>query len=625
MNEARSRPIAVPVVFGDCFGWYHPASRCRPLARGVVLCPPFGVEALWTYRNLRILAELLAEAGLPVLRFDYPGTGDSPGGETAGLLERWLAAVGAAVSFVRRYAGTEEVALCGLRLGGLLAAEALRHLPAPTCRLALLAPVVSGAFYAHELAIWGRLRAQRPRHPDWVEVAGFSLHASDVRRLESLDLKAALAAAAPSALLVLDVAADRLRDDAWCARLTAAGTILSIEPWVGYADFMREAHLAAAPLAAFARVAAFLGDGAAPAMHGTPVEKPSEACVRLDGSTTIELPVTFGRARDLFGILCAPDPGWYGVAGGGPAVVILNTASNHRIGDARYAVLLARDLAAQGVASLRVDLGGIGDSPRADDERLLGGGPDALHRASRRLYGRSHTVDVRAALDALEARGYGPFLLVGVCSGAHAALDAALDDPRVTGLALGNLPSFKRIVPAGGADGVPARYRLARVLFGQQTRYWLTRTFRQAGSTLERRLGRVVAPIAGRIGVGRAGGAAHALHTLAERKAGILLVYSRDDPAFSDLEVCFGAEGRGLGRIIGVRCVVIDGNDHSFSTSEMRERLIACVEQHVRTVLLAVAEAGSGGGRQEFGGDQATNATGRSSFDASRVSGLRPT
>lgn len=628
MNAADTGTAAVPVTFGACFGWYHPASPSGVLARGVVLCPPFGVEALWSHRNLGVLARMLAAAGVPVLRFDYPGTGDSPGGEAPDLLAQWCASVVAAVGFLRRLAGTDDVALCGVRLGGLLAAEALRPLSDTRCRLALLAPIVSGSAYAHELVLWGRMRG-RPQHPDRVEVAGFSLHASDMRRLETLDLKAAMAAVAPSAVLALDTAADRLRDDAWCARMAAAGTVVSIAPWTGYTDFMRETHLAAAPLPVFARVVAFLAEGAAPAPRAITRQNLPGACVRIDGGTTVEVPVTFGRAKDLFGILCAPGLARDAATEGRPAVVILNTGSNHRIGDARYAVLLARNLATHGIASLRVDLGGVGDSPRADDERLLGGGPDAYRRASLRLYGRSHMEDVRSALDTLEARGFGPFFLVGICSGARAALDMALADPRVAGLALGNLPSFERnpvpddaddATPALAAAPVPVPYRLARALLGQRTRYWLTHVARQTDRAVEHRVGRAVAPIAQRIGIGRAASATHALQTLSRRKTDTLLIYSRDDPTFAELEVCFGAQGRGLGGINGVRCVVIDGKDHSFSTSEMRDHLIACVEQQVCATLLPTGGTDPEGDRDPSARDQSTSSNSRSSLDAARVS-----
>src|SRR5476651_2484753 len=70
-----------PVSFDGCFGWLHiPPARLNSDTT-VLVCPPLGCEALRSHRSLRALADDLATAGYPTLRFDYPGTGDSCDGE----------------------------------------------------------------------------------------------------------------------------------------------------------------------------------------------------------------------------------------------------------------------------------------------------------------------------------------------------------------------------------------------------------------------------------------------------------------------------------------------------------------------------------------------------------------
>ena len=64
-----------------CFGWHHPA-RSAARDMGLVLCRPFGYEAICTYRSYTVLAEMLANDGFDVIRFDYQGTGDSAGSDT---------------------------------------------------------------------------------------------------------------------------------------------------------------------------------------------------------------------------------------------------------------------------------------------------------------------------------------------------------------------------------------------------------------------------------------------------------------------------------------------------------------------------------------------------------------
>ena len=46
---------------------------------GVLIVPSFGWEDVCSYRPLRFLARTLADEGIPAMRFDLPGTGDSSG------------------------------------------------------------------------------------------------------------------------------------------------------------------------------------------------------------------------------------------------------------------------------------------------------------------------------------------------------------------------------------------------------------------------------------------------------------------------------------------------------------------------------------------------------------------
>jgi pimeloyl-ACP methyl ester carboxylesterase len=129
-----------PVVFNECFGWLHEA-RGR---HGVVLCNPFGYDAYCTHRGWRKLAESVAAAGMPTLRFDYPGTGDSAGlEEDPKRFDAWLGSIAAGVEWLREYTGVEQVSLVGLRLGATLAALAAARI-GNIDGLVLLAPVITG-------------------------------------------------------------------------------------------------------------------------------------------------------------------------------------------------------------------------------------------------------------------------------------------------------------------------------------------------------------------------------------------------------------------------------------------------------------------------------------------------
>ena len=80
VKSAASReptPFYLSSRRGPLFAWLHPGPSGA--GHAVVFCPPAGHEQVHAHRAWRHLAEAVAGAGLPVLRFDYHGTGDSAG------------------------------------------------------------------------------------------------------------------------------------------------------------------------------------------------------------------------------------------------------------------------------------------------------------------------------------------------------------------------------------------------------------------------------------------------------------------------------------------------------------------------------------------------------------------
>lgn len=123
-----------------------------------------------------------------------------------------------------------------------------------------------------------------------------------------------------------------------------------------------------------------------------------------------------GEHRGLAGIISEP-------AGPRPRAVcvLVNAGLVPKSGPYRLYVELARRLACDGIAALRFDLGGIGDSrPDASGQPLK-------ERTSREL---------RAAIDELLRRypEVREVIVGGVCSGAEDAFRHAEVDPRVTGV-----------------------------------------------------------------------------------------------------------------------------------------------------------------------------------------------
>ena len=131
----------------------------------------------------------------------------------------------------------------------------------------------------------------------------------------------------------------------------------------------------------------------------------------------METPIVFGEFENLVGVVNDPEARQSDVA-----VLMLTPGMLHHTGPYRLHVLMARRLAKQGIASLRYDLSGIGES-------LAVGEPgSSLERASR---------EAQYAMDRMQADyGIKKFILFGLCSGADDGMYAALKDDRIVGLAL---------------------------------------------------------------------------------------------------------------------------------------------------------------------------------------------
>ncbi len=210
-----------PVRFGPAdrqmVGMYHFPKPVAPQGIAALLCNPFGQEAIRAQRIFTVLADRLARHGVPVLRFDYHGTGDSPGECTLGEMTGWASDILAAQRKLDDLAQPVTRVWISLRLGALLAAAASVATPASAHvdSLVLWEPVVDGKAYLQELA-----RADRDGR-----LGAYSMDSRKYARLASEPLPAVpdevLGFPLPAALRDQLLAAEgQAFSQARCARIT---------------------------------------------------------------------------------------------------------------------------------------------------------------------------------------------------------------------------------------------------------------------------------------------------------------------------------------------------------------------------------------------------------------------
>jgi predicted alpha/beta hydrolase len=428
---------AEPLWFGlaarPLFGWLHRPSS--PAAAGVVICNPFGNEALCAHRSIRRLASDAAAAGLATLRFDYDGTGDSSGHSLEPQrLAAWVASVSSAIEVLRQASGVTRVYLAGFRLGATIATLACGE-RRDVHGLIAIAPVVHGSAYVRELRLLQRaMDAKREvasrEHAAYLESAGFLMSAETQAELRAIDLTR-LAAAPCERILILDRAEmpiDLSLVPAW----RALGGTLERRAVRGYTEMMLDPHESIVPGVLLAAAIQWLQSqeigtaAAATATVPTPdyaprVKATLAAPVISDPVTSPDPPVPIeetllqigGDARQ-FGVLTTP-AGPALSPNGAATVLLLNAGAVHHVGPNRVYVSLARHLARLGHCVLRLDSPGIGDSdPRPGEAENVVYAPAALR-------------DLQSALEYLRRqRGARDVRVVGLCSGAYHAFKGAV-------------------------------------------------------------------------------------------------------------------------------------------------------------------------------------------------------
>ena len=429
---ASARPLYLEGPAGPVFGMFHPPREgVGPPGTAVLIVPPWGWDETASYTGRRAWADHLAEAGHPTLRIDLPGTGESAGtAADPALVTAWRDAISAAAAWLAAVPGVSRVGAIGLGLGGLLTAAAIAR-GAPIDDLVLWSAPVRGRTFLREQRAFSALQDTRlgaaagesetDGLPEgWLEIGGFVLSAETIAELGSLDMATmAFGDLHRALLLVRDGVAN---DGALEAQLQAAGVDVTTAPGPGWTGLVFHPERYDPPVRVFGEVAAWLATAPPSSVPRTGVAAPPvaersdmlEDGVRIRESA-IHIEQPFGR---LFGLLGEPvdEPA------SAVTAVFLNAGAVRRIGPNRLWVETSRRWNARGIATVRVDLEGIGDAD----------GDPGRYRDVGNFYTPEVGRQVDSIVDELERRGFGPrFVLIGLCAGGYWAFHTGAADPRV--------------------------------------------------------------------------------------------------------------------------------------------------------------------------------------------------
>ena len=563
--EGAGRAAAMPVAFDGTIGLFLPEEAgTGPRQAAVLLLPPWGFEEMCTRKFFRILSEHLAANGVPSLRFDYPGTGDAPGGPESDLdIGDWDKAVFAAAERLKALSGRDRIILVGQGVGGMLA-QRLGGDVTGVDAIALLAPALNGRAYLREVSLWSKVVDQGlglredQRDIDGVSIASLKLPAgiADAIRKTNLTAPSALSA---GQVLVLERPV-RMSDTGFSDGLRDLGAHVVLDVFEGYDDLVANPTVQKMPMETIGKLIGWLGQ-VNPVVDNirTPVAALPPA--ELAGEGYRERFMRFGDNSHLYGVFCIPE-----VRQDAASVLILTTGYDRSAGWGRSGVNMARELARQGIASFRYDAANVGDSvPLPDTPRQV-------------LYSTTQNRDVDAALDLMERELGGKVLVSGRCSGGYLALRNAGRDRRLAAVVSVNpfvlywdperpVDSDLQFVPRS-LDDYGQRFArvetLKRLFAGEIDVPAAVRNIAVAvGKRLARKATLLVRLLPGKRHIHRE--VKDSFRTFHERQIPVSLIYSEGDVGLDDLNLHFGERGSGLTSYGNVTLTMLPDTDHNLT------------------------------------------------------------
>jgi pimeloyl-ACP methyl ester carboxylesterase len=557
-----------PLFFDGLFGFLHPGTK----SPGLVVCNPFGYEAVCAQRSLRHFCAAAAAAGFPSLRFDYHGTGDSAGDDREpDRLAAWVKSVHQAVEALKRHGGVERVVLLGVRLGATLATLAATERDDVDSLIAI-APVVAGKPWLREMrALQMSLDLKPPPtgaavDSDVQEALGFPLTAQTKASITAIDLTKLEKPPAPSVLLL--ERSDMPPADAWPNHLASQSVKVDRRRLPGYVEMVLGAEHAQVPSEMVRATVEWL-HSAKPARE----TQPTSATTTFGG---ILERAEFVDGSRIFGILSTPEkppPSRRGL-------LLLNAGSVHHIGPNRLYVTLARRWAALGHAVLRMDFSGIGDSgPRP-------GKPENI------VYTDHADDDIQRGIDFLRRQpGVREVHALGLCSGGYNAFKAAVSGLPLDGVLVINPLTFffKPEQPAETREHelAYATQRYGRRLLSPEAWKKLLKgqvrldAFAQVMVTRARNLARDrLRIVARRVGIRVGDDLELELVAITRRNVALNFLFAANDPGIALLRDQGGSTVTRLQERKQLGIQIIDGPDHTFTPLWSHPLLTAALAAH---------------------------------------------
>lgn len=420
VTQVERRALYFGAAHEPLFGWLHTPRNKEWGKLGMVICPPLGVDYDHTYPVLRHLANRLAYHGIPTLRFDYSGTGNSSGFDVEpDRVNKWLNNIQEARTALTNIAGCMEVGLFGIRAGGLLAAKVAHETVLPC--LILWGSVTRGRVYMREmraLHLTASSQVKAISNKSNIEAGGFIFTPQTESDIAALSLDSVL----PRTNHIFFAAREGFSSDQTPPKSWPHVEHRILPGFSGMLTPPHDSHFRT-PFSALDSLDMWMSDTAQ--QINDSIAKPKDE-LPCNFETTAKFRASpddnrqeihesilyFGNNLSRFSIITEPHSKTEST---NTWVIISSSGADHTGGQVRFSVSLSRSIAKNGLSSARFDFPGVGDSGTIF--------PDQENKAY-----QTHNSDEIASLIETLQNKYGArrFILLGLCAGAYESFHGGL-------------------------------------------------------------------------------------------------------------------------------------------------------------------------------------------------------
>ena len=403
------------------FCWLH-SPKILLHDHAFIIVGAIGPEYIHTYRSIRLLADRLSESGNIAIRYDPIGMGNSSSTlDDTNLWRKWLASPEAIRKYTENKFNIKHFTIIAFRSGSLLLESYLNTYK--DNEIIFWYPYIHGAAFVRDMQMLDSIPKQTENNRSSLDGGGYPLTIETQDALLKVKLLKQSFNKYQNVLILEN--GEIATKSPLSNRIKSSTPNIKTEFINGLGSMARQAELSIVPVNNIDTICKWVNEISTD-------ERNKQIIIPDKNSLThnhfTEKTIIINYERSVFGVLTLP------IEDSPKNLLLLtNSGSGHQVGPNRFHVDTARELAKEGIATFRMDLSNLGDSPNIFID-------DSYHP-----YPKTASDDINSVLEYFEpTMNFQKIIIAGLCSGAHNSFQSALNtkSTKVKGLILINIITF---------------------------------------------------------------------------------------------------------------------------------------------------------------------------------------